>query len=125
MPQRHIHPAPPSPGFARLHCPLHALPDNACAKQSQPAITILRHRLRFGRNAASITASLAPLLPALHRAWLGQNFAPVFVKGLLRPEFWILIDLQWTSKSIRGFNGSVIAIYLLLKIQRSIKTNMR
>ncbi len=125
MPQRHIHPAPPSPGFARHSCPLYTLPDNACAKQSQPAHHILRHRLRFGRNAASITASTCPLLPALRRAWPGQNFAPDFLKGLLRPEFRILIDLQRTVESIRGFNGSVIAIYLLLKIPASIKTNMR
>ncbi len=112
MPQRHIHPAPPSPGLPGVHCPLYTLPDNACAKQANPPITILRHRLRFGRNAASSPLQLAPLLPALRRAWPGQILRLIFVKGLLRPEFWILIDSSGPSKSIRGFNGSVIAIYL-------------
>ncbi len=123
--QRHIHPALPNPEFARRSLSLHALPDNACAKQSQPAHHHLRHRLRFGRNAASITASTCPFLPALRRAWPGQNFVPDFRQGLLRPEFRILIDIQRTVEIKRGFNGSVIAIYLLLKIPAQLKANMR
>jgi hypothetical protein len=75
----------------------------------------LRHRLRLGRSTDP-----PPLLPTfvfqrfIHCA--GEKVcasAPSNICALSTPHFF---HFQRTSKSIRGFNGSLIAIYLQSKI---------
>ena len=85
-------------------------------KRANPAVTILRHRLRFGRSAASTTTSACPSSANGSSASTGAKLSacgPLKVCAVLNASCGDCSS--WPVKSMRGFNGSVIAIYLQLK----------
>ena len=86
-------------------------------KIASPALTIRRHRLRLGRRTDSTTASAAPSSSSPVTSRAGAKLSASRVSKARAPfSGGIFSACSGPSKSIRGFNGSLIAVYLQSKI---------